>query len=320
MPVPDERRYTLMSAVLRTPEDRFANLADYPFEPNYVMIEDIDLGGLRQHYVDEGPRDGEVMLLLHGEPSWSYLYRHMIPILVEAGFRVIAPDLLGFGKSDKPTDKTVFSYARHVEWMRSFVACMGLQDITLFCQDWGGLIGLRVLAADSHKFARVLVANSGLPLGDGMSPAFMRWRRIAKFAPVMPVGKVLQRASSRDLNDAEIEAYEAPFPTRRHKAAARVFPGLVPVEKDDPGAADNRAAWEKLAGFDKPFLTIFGAQDGVTKGWEKKLQAQVPGARGEPHRVLDHAHHFIQEDAPEILAHALIDLADRHPNPAREDA
>ncbi|MEE4201312.1 haloalkane dehalogenase [Erythrobacter sp.] len=261
---------------------------------------------MRQHYVDEGPRGGEIALLMHGEPSWSYLYRHMIPLLVAGGLRVIAPDLIGFGKSDKPARKSDYSYARNVLWMQRFLAKLDLTNITLFCQDWGGLIGLRLVAAEPERFARVMVANSGLPLGDGMSDAFMRWQRIAKWSPVMPISKVLQRASTRELSRAELAAYEAPFPSRKHKAAARVFPSLVPVERDDPGAADNRVAWERLSHFDRPFLTMFGERDAVTAGWDRKLQEHIPGARGQKHGSLSQGHHFIQEDAPEELSRALL--------------
>ena len=299
--------------VLRTPDERFDGLKDYPFAPRYVEIVDEQLGPLRQHYLDEGPEDGEVVLLMHGEPTWSYLYRHMIPPLVAAGMRVVAPDLIGFGRSDKPADKAVYSYARNVLWMQRFLAAIDLRDVTLFCQDWGGLIGLRLVAAEPDRFARVMVANSGLPLGDGMSDAFLRWQRIAKWSPVMPVSKVLQKASTRELSEAELAAYEAPFPSRAHKAAARVFPSLVPVRPNDPGAADNRAAWTTLGRFDKPFLTMFGSRDEVTLGWDEKLQAQVPGAKGQRHQTLPDGHHFIQEDAPRELADALVAFAAANP-------
>ena len=302
-----------MTRVLRTPDERFEGLKDYPFAPRYVEIEDEQLGRLRQHYVEEGPRDGQVVLLLHGEPSWSYLYRHMIPPLAAAGLRVIAPDLIGFGRSDKPADKAVYSYARNVTWMQRFLAALNLRDVTLFCQDWGGLIGLRLVAAEPERFARVMVANSGLPLGDGMSETFMRWQRIAKWSPVMPVSRVLQRASTRELSEAELAAYEAPYPSRAYKAAARVFPSLVPVRPDDPGAADNRAAWTALGRFDRPMLTMFGLRDGVTLGWDEKIQAHVPGAKGQPHQTLPDGHHFIQEDAPRELSAALIALVEANP-------
>ena len=309
-----------MTRVLRTPDERFENLKDYAFAPNYVEIEDEGLGRLRQHYVDEGPKSGEVVLLMHGEPSWSYLYRHMIPPLSQAGLRVIAPDLLGFGRSDKPADKSVYSYARNVAWMQRFLAALDLRDVTLFCQDWGGLIGLRLVAAEPERFVRVMVANSGLPLGDGMSEAFMRWQRIAKWSPVMPVSRVLQRASTRELTDEELAAYEAPYPTRAYKAAARVFPSLVPVRPDDPGAADNRAAWASLGRFDKPVLTMFGLRDGVTRGWDEKIQNHIPGAKGQPHRTLPDGHHFIQEDAPQELADALIGFIESNPAGRRSAA
>ncbi|MCQ8185869.1 haloalkane dehalogenase [Parvularcula maris] len=306
-----------MGQVLRTPDARFENLPDYPFAPNYVDIVDEGLGTLRQHYVDEGPKDGEVVLLMHGEPSWSYLYRHMIPPLAEAGFRVVAPDLIGFGRSDKPSDKSVYSYRRNVQWMLSFLTAMDLRGVTLFCQDWGGLIGLRLVAEQPERFARVVVSNSGLPRGEGMSDAFMRWQRIAKWSPIMPIGRVLQRASTRTLSDEEVAAYEAPFPKGSYKAAARIFPSLVPVKANDPGAADNRAAWTTLSRFGGPVLTLFGDSDPVTAGWDKQLQNNMPGAAGQAHRTIEGGHHFIQEDAPEELVRGIVDFIHANPLPGR---
>lgn len=295
-----------MPRMYRTPDARFENLPDYSFKPNYLEIPNDDIGAMRQHYLDEGDPDGPVVLLMHGEPSWSYLYRKMIPPLAEAGFRVIAPDLIGFGKSDKPSRKSDYTYEGHVHWMLSFLEQLDLKDITLFCQDWGGLIGLRLVAAQSDRFARLVISNTGLPLGNPMSAAFMRWRRISKWAPVLPVGKILNRASTRDLSEGEMAAYDAPFPSRKYKAGARIFPQLVPISKHAPSVAENVEAWARLARFDKPVLTLFGDSDPVTAGWDKTIQRHIPGARTQDHQTIPGGHHFIQEDAPERLAEEII--------------
>ncbi len=297
-----------MSRVLRTPDHRFENLADYPFKPNYLSITDPDLGELRQHYLDEGPKDGPVILLMHGEPSWSYLYRKMIPLLVEKGFRCIAPDLIGFGKSDKPTRKSDYSYAKHVAWICAFIEKINLNNSTLFCQDWGGLISLRVVAAFPDRFARLVISNTALPEGedDEFNRAFTNWRFFATYTPVLPIGKILNQGSARGVNAAGQAAYDAPFPNRRYKASARIFPRLVPLNPDDPGAVANRTAWKVLERFNRPVLTLFGDKDPVTLGWEKRFQARIPGARNQAHKIIKNAGHFIQEDTPEELVEAVV--------------
>lgn len=282
---------------LRTPDSRFDGLPDYPFSPNYV-----DIDGLRLHYADEGPKDGAVVLLLHGEPSWSYLYRFMIPPLAERGYRVVAPDLIGFGKSDKPAEKAGYSYAGHVAWMQAFVETLDLDDISLFCQDWGSLIGLRVAAENEDRFARIALGNGGLPTGDqDMPKAFRTWQRFARYSPWFPIGKILQKATVRELSDAEVAAYDAPFPSNRYKAAARAFPLLVPCRPDDPASDANRAAWEVYRRWQKPFLTLFSNRDPVTRGGERPWQELVPGAKGQAHTKIMNAGHFLQEDKPEEL-------------------
>lgn len=301
---------------LRTPDERFAELADYPFDAKYLeLVADAtdDDSVLRMHYLDEGPPDGDVIVLLHGEPSWSYLYRHMIPGLVDAGFRCIAPDLIGFGKSDKPVERSDYSYARHVAWVEdALFGLLDLDDVVLFCQDWGGLIGLRVVAARPDRFRAVLASNTMLPTGSQDTPdAFMGWLDMSQNADELDTGAILQFASSRELSDAEVDAYRAPFPDETFKAGARIFPALVPIVPDQAGAADNRQAWESLGRFDRPFLTVFGSDDLVTKGGEQPMQAEIPGAVGQPHRIVDGARHFIQEDAPDELVAALVELAAR---------
>ena len=222
---------------LRTPDECFANLPDFDFDARYV-----DIDGMRMHYIDEGPRDGEPVLLLHGEPSWSFLYRHMIPPLTDAGLRAIAPDLIGFGRSDKPVSQSTYTYKSHVQWMRQFVESLDLRGLTLVCQDWGSLIGLRLAAEQEHRFARIVLANGGLPTGDQDMPAAFRiWRAFARYSPWFPIGRILQSATITDLAPEVLAAYDAPFPSRAYKAGARAFPRLVPATPDDPAAPANRA-------------------------------------------------------------------------------
>ncbi|MEM8814877.1 MAG: haloalkane dehalogenase [Pseudomonadota bacterium] len=287
---------------LRTPDSRFNDLPDYPFEPHYAEID-----GLRMHYLCEGPADGPLVLLLHGEPSWSYLYRHMIPPLAAAGMRVIAPDLIGFGKSDKPRRVNDYSYGRHVDWMRAFVESLELTRITLFCQDWGSLIGLRVAAENPQRFERIALGNGGLPTGDEPMPrAFLLWRSFARFSPWFPIGRIIDKGTVKDLSPAVIAAYDAPFPSARYKAGARAFPKLVPAEPDNPASAANRAAWEVFGAWDKPFLTCFSNRDPITRGGERRWQDKVPGAAGQPHVKIRNAGHFLQEEKGPELAELLI--------------
>ena len=290
---------------LRTPEERFADLPDYPFEPNFAEIRDGEGGTLRVHYLDEGPADAPPVLLVHGEPSWSYLYRHMVPILVNAGHRVVVPDLVGFGRSDKPTRQTDYSYARHVAWLSELVFDhLDLRDATFFGQDWGGLLGLRLVAAEPDRFARVVIGNSGLPTGHGpASEAFLRWQRFSQTTPVFPVGDLVGRACTTELSAAVVAAYDAPFPDDTFKAGARIFPSFVPTNPDDPETAPNQAAWRVLEAFQKPFLCAFSDSDPVTAGGDAPFLAKVPGARGRQHPTIVGAGHFLQEDAgPELAA------------------
>ena len=291
---------------LRTPDARFENLPDYDFAPNYASVGD----NLRLHYVDEGPRDGRVVLMMHGEPSWSYLYRHMIPPVVKAGYRVIAPDLIGFGRSDKPTEMSDHSYAGHVAWMVEWFDSLGLKDVVLFCQDWGGLIGLRLVASRPDHFAAVIAGNTGLPTGQGApSDAFLNWQKFAASVPEFPTGKILQGATVRTLSDAEIAAYDAPFPDESYKAGARVMPSLVPTSEDQAGAADNRDAWKVFSTWEKPFVTCFSDQDPVSRGGEKPFLKYVPSLQGKANRQFTGGGHFFQEDTPEELAGLIIEVA-----------
>lgn len=292
---------------LRTPDDRFEGLPDFPFTPRYARVDDTEGGPLRVHYIDEGPPGGEVVLLLHGEPSWSFLYRTMIPVLVDAGLRCIAPDLVGFGRSDKPAQRSDYTFARHVEWMReALFDHLDLQGVTLVGQDWGSLVGLRLVGEHPERFARVVIANGGLPTGDQtLSDAFLAWQKFSQEAPTFPVGGIVNGGCTTDLAPEVIAAYDAPFPDDSFTAGARQFPVLVPTSPDDPAAAANRAAWEVLAGFDKPFLTAFADRDPITKGGEAIFQRTVPGAQGQPHTTIEGAGHFLQEDQGPTLAHVI---------------
>ena len=294
---------------LRTPDDRFVDLPDYPFAPHYVDVDDQDGGTLRVHYLDEGPEDGPLVLCMHGEPSWSYLYRRMIPPLVDAGLRVVAPDLVGFGKSDKPTEQRDYTYARHVAWMQAAVVDhLDLRGATLFGQDWGGLIGLRLVAENPDRFDRVIVGNTGLPTGDGRpTDAFLAWQRFSQTTPVFDVGLIVSSATVTQLSAEEVAAYDAPFPDDSYKAGARIFPSLVPTSPDDPASEANRAAWHVFEQWTKPFVCCFSDRDPVTKGGDRPFLAKVPGAQGQPHVTVEDAHHFFQEDAAPRLARIIID-------------
>jgi haloalkane dehalogenase len=282
---------------LTTPDERFSSLADWPFTPRYATVIEGDGTRLRMHYVDEGPRDGAVVLLMHGEPSWAYLYRKIIPALAAKGYRAIAPDLIGFGRSDKPADRDDYTYERHVEWATQWLAQMDLGDITLFCQDWGGLIGLRLVAAFPDQFAGVVAANTGLPVGTGWSDGFKAWLDFSQSVPQMPIGFIVNGGTGRDLTPAEVAGYDAPFPDESYKEGARQFPKLVPVTPEHDSVAQNLAAWAALERFDKPFITAFSDGDAVTRGGEAAFQARVPGAKGQPHVILNGGH-FLQEDSP----------------------
>ena len=290
--------------VLRTPDERFASLADWPFAPQYLDVPNADGPPLRLAYVDEGPREAAPVLLLHGEPSWSYLYRNIIPRLVAKGHRAVAPDLIGFGRSDKPAARADYTFEAHVAWMSAWLTAMDLTNITLFCQDWGGLIGLRLVAAFPERFAAVVVSNTGLPTGSGASPAFEAWLNFSQTVPQLPISMIVNGGCVRDLAPGELAAYDAPFPDETYKEGARQFPALVPITTEHASVAENLAAWKVLEAFDKPFVTAFSDADPVTKGGFAGFQSRVPGARGQTHVTL-HGGHFVQEDSPEAIADLL---------------
>ena len=294
------------NTVLRTPEARFANLPDYDFEPNYLSVDGGVLGELRMHYLDEGPNDGPVVLMMHGEPTWSYLYRHMIPPVVAAGCRALAPDFIGFGKSDKPADRNCYSYQAHVDWMKDWIGQFDLSGITLFCQDWGGLIGLRLAAEMPDRFDKIMAGNTMLPTGDHHpGDAFLQWREFSQKSPEFRIGGIVHRGTFNGLSEAEIAAYDAPFPDESYKAGARAFPALVPITPDDPASSANRAAWEVLKNWDKPFLTCFADKDMILGGAWKILHKLIPGCAGQDHFTTENAGHFLQEDAGPMLGERL---------------
>ena len=295
--------------LLRTPEDGFENLVDFPFEANYIEVD-----GIRIHYIDEGPKDAEVVLLMHGEPSWSFLYRHMTPIISKGGFRTIAPDLVGFGKSDKPMEQTDHTYHKHVDWMTKWMIQLDLNHITLFCQDWGSLIGLRMAIENQERFDRIILSNGGLPTGVGMmSNAFLKWREFSRNSKEFDIGRIIQNGTVSDLTDDILRGYNAPFPDDSYQAGARIMPSLVPISRDDPEHKANKNAVKMFKEWHKPFLTAFSDSDPITKGGERLWHEHVPGAKDQPHTTIKGAGHFVQEDKGHEVANLIIDFIRKNP-------
>jgi haloalkane dehalogenase len=289
--------------ILSTPVSQFENIQDFPFVPNFCEVEK----GLNMHFVDEGK--GPIVLLLHGEPSWSYLYRKMIPILVAAGYRVIAPDLIGFGKSDKPINKEAYSFKSHLSWLQTLLSKLQLKDIHLFCQDWGGLLGLRTVGDDENLFSSITVSNTFLPLtGIPANEAFKKWRHFSQVSPEFSAAAVLQMGTVSELSKEVLAAYDAPFPTEEYKAGARIFPTLVPFDGEDPynEIPNCDKAWKVLEKWEKPFLTLFGDSDPIMRGGDMFFQMKVPGAKGQAHAIIKDGGHFIQEEKGEELAGHLL--------------
>ncbi|HWV85632.1 MAG TPA: haloalkane dehalogenase [Capillimicrobium sp.] len=295
--------------ILRTPEARFASLPGFHYAARYAEVRADGGPALRMAYVDEGDRAARPVLALHGEPTWGYLYRRVVAPLRIIGLRVVVPDFIGFGRSDKPAAREDYTYARHVQWVTDLVHQLDLRDVILLGQDWGGLIGLRLVAAEPERFAAVVASNTFLPTGDqDLGDSFHTWRRFSQEADELPIGAIVSAGTVRTLSPAEIAAYEAPFPDERHKAGARQFPMLVPATPDDPEAPANRAAWEVLSRWDRPFLTAFGDSDPVTAGADVALQQMIPGAAGQPHVTLERTGHFSPEDAGARLAGVIVEL------------
>ncbi len=296
--------------ILRTPEERFSSLPGFHYAPRYAEVRADGGPALRMAYVDEGARDARPVLALHGEPTWGFLYRRVVAPLRVTDLRVVVPDLIGFGRSDKPADRDDHTYARHVAWLTDLVHQLDLRGVILLCQDWGGLIGLRLVAAEPERFAAVVASNTFLPTGDeDLGEAFARWRRFSQEAAELPIARIVQSGTVRELAPGELAAYEAPFPDERHKAGARRFPLLVPASPDDPEAPANRAAWEVLSRWDRPFLTAFGDGDPITAGADAVLRRRIPGAAGQPHVTLERTGHFSPEDAGARLAGVIVELA-----------
>lgn len=298
---------------LRTPSSQFENIEDYPFTENYFVFDNTN--GMRMHYVDEIADSIEIecsrptILMMHGEPSWSYLYRKMIVTAVESGYRVIAPDLIGFGKSDKPTSQDAYTYANHLHWLRAWLDSLQLTSIHLICQDWGGLLGLRLVTQNPSLFASVTCANTFLPTGDEKAnKAFDDWQHFSQTVPEFPVGGIIQQATQTELEQNTVSAYDAPYPTEKYKAGARKFPLLVPTTSDNPESENNRQAWEILSGYDRPFLTLFSDADPVTAGAEKVFQKRIPGCANLNHKILKGGGHFLQEDVGDVLINEALKL------------
>ena len=291
-----------LGEILRTPDERFTDLPNWPYEPRYVEVD-----GLRLHYIDEGPPDAATVLLLHGEPTWSYLYRGLVEPLTAAGRRVVAPDMIGFGRSDKPAEIAAHTYARHVGWMAGFLQALDLREITLVCQDWGGLLGLRLVAEQPDRFAAVVAANTGLPTGDQPMPdVWWRFHDWVAAAEELPIGFLVDSGCVTQLPDDVKAAYDAPFPDETYKAGPRAMPQILPKTPDDPAAPANRAAWEELARWERPLLCAFSDSDPITAGAEPILRQLIPGAQGQPHVTISGAGHFLQEDNPSALAAAVL--------------
>ena len=327
---------------LRIPDDAFAGITGYQFDPSYTEVDDLDGGTLRIHHVDVGPADGERILCMHGQPTWSYLYYKMIPLLTAAGYRVIAPDLVGFGKSDKPVGRDNYTYANHVNWMSQWLTKNDFQGLTLVCQDWGGLIGLRLLAAFPERFARAVAANTGLPTGGaGMdmndqlhalydsldvpemtdvaarfldnegAPGFFYWRKYCAENPNFAIRDVM--GMNGGLAEDDLKAFDAPFPDGSYLDGARKFPSLVPIFPDDPEIPANKEAWKVLEQFEKPFLTAFSDGDPVTAGGFQIFQDRVPGAKGQTHVTIKGGGHFLQLDSAQDFSDAIITFISDNP-------
>lgn len=294
--------------ILRTPDERFENLNDWPYEAKYHIVNS-EYGDIRVHYIDEGSENTDTVLMIHGEPSWGYLYRNMVTPLVENGKRVVVPDLPGFGKSDKLSLRDGYTYEKYVKWMSDWLVNLDFTNITLFGQDWGGLIGLRLVTAYPDRFSKIVAANTFLPTGDyDPGEAFLKWREYSQTVEDFHVGGIIKGGTVRDITQDIIEAYNAPFPDDTYKEAARQFPTLVPVTPDDPSSQVNRDAWKKLKEWDKPFLCAFSDSDPIMAGVDKTFIKLVPGTKDMPHTIIEKAGHFLQEDNPEDCIKAILSI------------
>ena len=297
--------------ILRTPDSQFENLPDYDFEPSYTNIKDDDGTVIRIHSVDIGPKNADPILLMHGNPTWSFLYRHMIKGLEKTGRRIIAVDLVGCGRSDKPAKRKDYTLARHHDWLCKWLEASDLKNITLVCQDWGGTLGMKLVAEYPERFDRVFASNTGLPIGTGRNKWLVWWLRLMKFAISFPWKNAFEAGFiKKKPTHSELTAYKAPYPSRKYQAGIVKFPQLIAIHTDNPGTSANREAWEKLASFDKPFLTVFGNKDPITRSTEKSLIKHISGCKGQPHAILDGVGHFSPEEAPDELLEHLIPFLD----------
>jgi haloalkane dehalogenase len=296
--------------IIRTPDDRFENLPGFPFQPHFLEIADTGFGSLRMHYLDEGPADGATMLLLHGQGCWSYIYRSMIPQLVEAGYRVIAPDYIGFGRSDKLPSTEDYTFEKHVAWLTAFLAQMKLSRVTAYLFDWGGFFGLRVAAEHPEFFDRIVLSNTNLPTGDSEGAKwFIDWRARQFALPEFPQGDMVDDGAHFKLTPETIAAFDAPYPDESYKTGPRRFPMILPITSDMGSVPENLAAWDRLATWEKPVLTVFSASFTGTSMGPEKLLEHIPGANGPDHGLLTEAGFYIVEDQPEELARRLIAFA-----------
>ncbi len=296
--------------IKRTPDDCFSGLPEYHFQPHYLNIPDTRFGTLRMHYLDEGCRSGKIVLLMHGQGCWSYLFRNMIPELVDAGFRVIAPDYIGFGRSDKLIDPEDYSFQNHVDWLTSFMKIMQFADITAYMFDWGGYFGLRIAAEHPEYFGRIVLTNTQLPKGDTQGAEwFINWRTQQFSLPKFPQGEMVNEGVTRKLAPEIIAAFDAPYPDESFKAAPRRFPMILPITPDDPAAPANQAAWQTLGKWEKPVLTLFTSSFAGTAMGPESIQDHLPGARGQAHALLDNTSFYAVEDAPVEIARHIIQFA-----------
>lgn len=290
--------------ILRTPESCFHNLPDYPFKPNYIFIDNI-----RVHYLDEGENINGVVVMLHGEPSWSYLYRNMIPYFTDAGYRVIAPDLIGFGKSDKPSEPKLYSYTQNTEWVHQLLfKQLRLTEIHLIAHDWGGLIGLRLVAQRPKLFNSVVIMNTAFPRIEGFNPVFFLWWMLSGIVTSIPFRRLMSLGIVGKSSKEILKAYDAPFPKKRFRVAPRVFPRLVPIFPWQQEAKTNKRLWKELCRFENPFLTIFSNKDPFTRRVEEDFISEIKGAQGQPHLKVKNAGHFLQEDEPEQISEHILNF------------
>ncbi len=298
--------------ILRTPEEQFENLTDWSYEPHYSEVPDGEGGILRIHHAESGPSDAPTVLLLHGEPTWGFLYRKIMSGLADAGIRSLVPDQVGFGKSDKPSKQTDYTYERHVMWMQKWLEQNSPEKLFFFGQDWGGLIGLRLVAANPNRFSGLVLSNTGLPDGSATpTEAFLAWQKFSQTAEDFPIGNIINGGCLTDLEPKIIDAYNAPFPDDSFKEGARIWPSLVPTSANDPSAPANKEAWQILENFENPVICAFSDQDPVTRGGEKAFTSRVRGALDQPHTTVTNAGHFVQEDQPDQIVRILIDLIAR---------